>query len=88
MISKFSEIHTFYYQDIQHIHYFEEKVNWKKVKTYTLFGFEHYGGKDFYAKPGQLMIVKKNKEDFIFLKFGKEISFVKTIELIKKQICV
>jgi len=70
VISKFSEVHTFYYKDLQSIHYSEGKVNWGKVKTYTLFGFEPYGGKDFYARPSQLIIVNKNKEEFVFLRFG------------------
>lgn len=85
-ISKFSDIHTFYYKDLLSIQYSKGKVNWEKVKTYTLFGFEPYGGKDFYARPDQLIIVTKSNEEFVFLKFGNEASFIKTIQLIKTKL--
>lgn len=61
-------------------------MNWKKVKTYTLFGFEPYGGKDFYARPDQLIIATKSNEEFVFLRFGNKTSFVKTIHIIQSKL--
>ena len=85
LINRFSDTNTFLYKEISRIEFSAGSADWNKFFILASMGKGSYGGNDRVAIPDKMIIETRNKDKFIFLKFGSRSGFVKTIELINRQ---
>jgi len=86
VINRFSDRNTFRYKDIKRIGFSSGSTDWNKFLILASMGKGSHGGSDRVAIPDKMIIETRNNNKFIFLKFGSKSGFVKTIELINRQI--
>lgn len=85
LISKYTDNDVFKYDDIIKVGFSKGITDWNYLIILAIFGSGGYGGN---SKADQMIIYTKDNNTYFFNRFGSRTEFLKTIELINKQICL
>ena len=83
LISKYTDNDVFKYDDIIKVVFSKGVTDWNYLIILAIFGSGGFGGN---SKADQMIIYTKDNNTYFFNRFGSRTEFLKTIELIKKQI--
>ena len=83
LISKYTDNVVFKYNDLIKVEFSKGVTDWNYLIILTIFGSGGFGGN---SKADQLIIFTKDNNTYFFNRFGSRTKFLKTIELINKQI--
>jgi len=83
LINRFTDRDIFHYNEVKKIEFSKGFTDWSHLIVLTIFRATGYEGN---SKPDQMIITTIDDNVFCFNRFGSKKEFIRTIELIQKEI--